>query len=82
TAPYLGPCVEGLVSEEEYAQQVEYVHLIIFARQKQAHILDLLSVFFFTHQSFNARSQTAPYLGPCVEGLVSEEEYAQQVEYV
>ncbi len=23
----LGPCVEGLVSEEEYAQQVEYVRL-------------------------------------------------------
>ena len=37
-------------------------HLIIFARQKQAHILDLLSVFFFTHQSFNARPQTTSYL--------------------
>ncbi len=29
-----GPCVEGLVSEEEYAQQVEYVRL--FSRERQS----------------------------------------------
>lgn len=28
----LGPCVEGLVSEEEYAQQVEYVRLFCLAK--------------------------------------------------
>lgn len=31
----LGPCVEGLVSEEEYAQQVEYVRLFLSGKDDQ-----------------------------------------------
>lgn len=31
----LGPCVEGLVSEEEYAQQVEYVRLFLAGKDDQ-----------------------------------------------
>ncbi len=30
-----GPCVEGLVSEEEYAQQVEYVRLFLAGKDDQ-----------------------------------------------
>ncbi|WP_338562755.1 excinuclease ABC subunit UvrC [Erwinia sp. E_sp_B04_7] len=31
----LGPCVEGLVSEEEYAQQIEYVRLFLSGKDDQ-----------------------------------------------
>ncbi|MBQ4797111.1 excinuclease ABC subunit C, partial [Pectobacterium versatile] len=31
----LGPCVSGLVSEEEYQQQVEYVRLFLSGKDQQ-----------------------------------------------
>ena len=42
----LGPCVEGLVSEEEYAQQVEYVRLFLSGKLAGSDQLHGLRDFF------------------------------------
>ena len=37
-------------------------YLIVFARQEQAHVVDLLGILFLAHQSGDARPQTAANL--------------------
>ena len=50
----LGPCVEGLVSEEEYAQQVEYVRLFLAGKDDQV-LTQLLPVWKKPARRWNLR---------------------------